>query len=106
MSKNIAKPQIKLGFHFNGEIIVNDEIIVDNIDFKLNVKQRQPKTGAPGIKQSGPEVIKLFSCSTQLSMKFSPLIYVKMPTIVGILTCMSGKNNILCLTEPLKDRIS
>ena len=48
----------------------------------------------------GPEVIKLFSCSTQLSMKFSPLIYVKMPTIVGILTCMSGKNNILGLTEP------
>lgn len=53
MSKNIAKPQIKLGFHFNGEIIVNDEIINDNIDFKLNVKQRRPKTGAPGIKQSG-----------------------------------------------------
>ena len=48
---------------------------------------------------SGPEVIKLFSCSTQLSMKFSPLINVKMPTIVGILTCMSGKNNILGLTE-------
>ena len=50
--------------------------------------------------QSGPEVIKLFSCSTQLSMKFFPLIDVKMPTIVGILTCMSGKNNILGLTEP------
>ena len=49
--------------------------------------------------RSGPEVIKLFSCSTQLSMKFSPLINVKMPTIVGILTCMSGKNNILGLTE-------
>ena len=48
----------------------------------------------------GPEVIKLFSCSTQLSMKFPPLINVKMPTIVGILTCMSGKNNILGLTEP------
>ena len=47
----------------------------------------------------GPEVIKLFSCSTQLSMKFSPLINVKMPTNVGILTCMSGKNNILGLTE-------
>ena len=47
----------------------------------------------------GPEVIKLFSCSTQLCMKFSPLINVKMPTIVGILTCMSGKNNILGLTE-------
>ena len=50
--------------------------------------------------RAGPEVIKLFSCSTQLSMKFFPLIYVKMPTIVGILTCMSGKNNILGLTEP------
>ena len=49
--------------------------------------------------EPGPEVIKLFSCSTQLSMKFSPLINVKMPTIVGILTCMSGKNNILGLTE-------
>ena len=48
----------------------------------------------------GPEVIKLFSCSTQLSMKFSPLINVKMPTIVGILKCMSGKNTILGLTEP------
>ena len=48
----------------------------------------------------GPEVIKLFPCSTQLSMKFFPLIDVKMPTIVGILTSMSGKNNILGLTEP------
>ena len=51
-------------------------------------------------RNTGPEVIKLFSCSTQLSMKFSPLIDVKMPTVVGILTCMSGKNNILGLTEP------
>ena len=51
---------------------------------------------------TGPEVIKLFSCSTQLSMKFSQLINVKMPTIVGILTCMSGKNNSLGLTEPKK----
>ena len=50
-------------------------------------------------KEAGPEVIKLSSCSTELSMKFSPLIYVKMPTIVGILTCMSGKNNILGFTE-------
>ena len=33
---------------------------------------------------SGPEVIKLFSCSTQLSMKFSLQINMKMPTIVGI----------------------
>ena len=37
-----------------------------------------------------PEVIKLLSCSTQLSMNFCLLINVKMP-IVGILTFMSGK---------------
>ena len=34
--------------------------------------------------RTGPEVIKLFSCSTQLSKKFILLINVKMPTIVGI----------------------
>ena len=58
------------------------------------------------IQKPGPEVIKLFSCSTQLSMKFFPLINVKMPTIVGILTFMSGKNSILGLSEPIKSRIS
>ena len=58
------------------------------------------------IMDSGPEVIKLFTCSTQLSMKFFPLLNVKMPTIVGILTCISWKNNILGLTAPEKSRIS
>ena len=37
----------------------------------------------------GPEVIKLFSCSTQLSMKFSLLIDMKMPTTVGIFIFIS-----------------
>ena len=35
----------------------------------------------------------LFSCSTQLSMKFILLINVKMPTIVGILTFISRINS-------------
>ena len=39
-----------------------------------------------------PEVIKLFSYSTQLSTKFILLINVKMPTIVGILTFISMIN--------------
>ena len=56
--------------------------------------------------RSGPEVIKLFSCSTQLSMEFFLLINVKMPTIVGILTFMSGKNSILGLSELKTSRIS
>ena len=34
------------------------------------------------------EVKKLFSCSTQLSMKFILLMNVKLPTIVGILIFM------------------
>ena len=38
---------------------------------------------------SGPEVIKLFSSSTQLSMKFSLLINMKMPTTVGIFIFIS-----------------
>ena len=42
-------------------------------------------------QKPGPEVIKLFPCSPQLSMKFILLINVKMPTIVGILTFMRGK---------------
>ena len=37
----------------------------------------------------GPEVIKLFSWSTQLSMKFSLSINMKMPTIVGIFIIIS-----------------
>ena len=43
--------------------------------------------------RSGSEVIKFFSISTQLSMKFILLINVKMPTIVGILTFMSRIND-------------
>ena len=35
-------------------------------------------------------------------MKFFLLINVKMPTTVGILTFMSGKNSILGLSEPKK----
>ena len=43
----------------------------------------------------GLEVIKLFSCSTQLSMTFFLLTNVKMPTTdVGILTFMSEKKKI------------
>ena len=42
-----------------------------------------------------PRGYKTFLCSTQLSMKFFLLINVKMPTIVGILIFMSGKNSIL-----------
>ena len=56
--------------------------------------------------KTGPEVIKLFSCSTQLSMKFYLLINVKMPTIVGILTLSCRKNSIIGLSGAQKSRNS
>ena len=55
------------------------------------------------LKTPGPEVIKLFSCSIQLSTKFILLINVKMPTIVGILTFISMINT---TSEKLKARNS
>ena len=39
----------------------------------------------------GPEVIKVCTRSTQLCMKFSLPIYMKMPTIVGIFIFISRK---------------
>ena len=47
-----------------------------------------------------PKVIKLFSCSAQLRLKFILLINVKMPTIVGILTFMSRINYRLWSSKP------
>ena len=49
----------------------------------------------------GLEVIKLFSCSAQLRLKFILLINVKMPTIVGILTFISRINYRLWSSKPL-----
>ena len=46
------------------------------------------------LKFPGPEVIKLFPCSTQLRMKFIMLINAKMSTIVGILTFISMLINV------------
>ena len=56
-------------------------------------KRAGKQLGEPQLNKSGPEVIKLFSCSTQLRPKFILLINVKMPTIVGILTFISRINN-------------
>ena len=52
-------------------------------------------------ESSCPELIKLFSYSTQLSMKCILLINVKMPAIVGILTYISMINT---TSERLKAR--
>ena len=49
---------------------------------------------------------RLFFCHAQLNVKLFLLINVKMPTIVGILTFMSGKNNILGLSEWKMSQIS
>ena len=51
--------------------------------------------------EPGPKVIKLFSCSAQLRLKFIRLINVKMPTIVGILALISRINYRLWSSKPL-----
>ena len=56
----------------------------------------------PSPVRYGLEEIKLFSCSTQLSMNFFLPIKVEMPIIVGILTFMGKKNSILGLSEHKK----
>ena len=49
----------------------------------INLTQYINLTGfSMSIFGPGPEVIKLCSCSTQLSMKFIMLINVKMPTLL------------------------
>ena len=45
--------------------------------------------------QAGPQVIKLFSCPAQLSMKFSLRINMKVPTIVGIFILICRENFML-----------
>ena len=50
------------------------------------------------LSRPGREIIKIFPCSIQLSMKFFLLINVKMP-IVGILTFTIRKNSIPGLSE-------
>ena len=89
--------------------LFEEQLIKDDSVSSFRLFYRQLKNGATdqtGLFQPCPEVIKLFSCSTQLSMKFSPLINVKMPTIVGILTFMRGKNSILGISEPKNSLIS
>ena len=80
-------------------------------DSKFLFTKQEPNTPAPRSmgaiitanhnNRSGPEVIKLFSCSTQLNAEFILLINVQMPTIVGILTFISLINT---TSERLKAR--
>ena len=66
-----------------------DLLVMFKCSLEIEIKMRQTKKGASVI---GSEVIKLFSCSTQLSMGFIMLINIKMPTNVGILTFISRIN--------------
>ena len=68
-------------------------MLVNNFSFVLEWNQYYWKYMCLAQEHKpGPEVIKHFSCSTQLRLKFILLINVKMPTIVGILAFMSSIN--------------
>ena len=51
------------------------------------------------------EVIKLFACSTQMTMKFIMLVNVKMPTAVGVLTFISIINTTSVSSEARKIKL-
>ena len=75
-------------------------------DQKINyttVKYGETFYGCHTALTPGSEVIKLFSCSTQLSMKISMLINMKMPTIVGIFKFISRE--IFMLSYAKQERI-
>ena len=71
MNLKIETPTINTAVFFNSAMRLED---ADGKTTVWTVTQEQP----------GPEGIKHFPCSTQLSMEFFLLINVKMPTIVGI----------------------
>ena len=76
------KHKISVFTPFTQMISNSNHTVLSKFEWKTKLAQIIP----------GPDVIKLFSCSTQLSMKIFLLNNVKMPTIVGILTFMSRKN--------------
>ena len=82
----------KLFFFFQQKAVLLDTMLKCNISITNDISFEHfgPELRGCGF-ESGPEVIKPFSCSTQLSIKFFLLINVKIPTIVGILTFMSNK---------------
>ena len=70
-----------MNFHSN----FRQFFFIFNVFFNKSVKNYTYPRDNVGMGP-GPEVIKLFTCSTQLSTKFILLLNVKMATIVGILT--------------------
>ena len=76
-------------------------LFLQNLQMRSFAKVKPLQNGKITLLFTGPEVIKHFSYSTQLSTKFILLINVKMPTIVGILTFISMINT---TSERLKAR--
>ena len=104
----------KSEYHFNGWLTLSDYLFLSadykepewihkfnwatyiihirGIPYRTNYYSQALKTINGHWQVTWPEVIKLFSCSTQLSKNLILLINVKMPTIVGIFTLMSMIN--------------
>ena len=69
----------------------------------LDRQQLDPQRYRAGnINLTWPRGYKTFFMLNSTEHEISPLIIVKMPTFVGILTFMSSKKSILGLSEPKK----
>ena len=62
---------------------------------KYSMQTRKSQISKPAHGCDLPRGYNLFSCSTQLRMKFSLLINMKMPTKVGIFIFISRENFML-----------
>ena len=91
--------ELEIMMHLPGYLLQNCKKPIRTVDTSLSIQGKRKKLHnhkrgkSPRIEDgsssdlstsSGPEVITLFSYSTQLSTKFILLINVKIPTIIGI----------------------
>ena len=71
------------------------------IEFANSINLEEAAHSEPAqLNMPWPRGCKTFFMLNSIEHEFFLLINVKMPTIVGILTCMSGENSILGLSEP------
>ena len=93
LSGNLKISEMPVICRYLGELFdLNPESIEDRLHAEQITQSCHDYIVEGNSVSPGPEVIKLFSCSTLLSTKFILLISVKMPTIVGILTFISMIN--------------
>ena len=85
---------------------VHIKVILWKMSIIINILDIGTGRSATSTKHGQARAYKTFFMLNSIEHEIFLLLNVKMPTVVGILTFMSGKNSILCLSEPKKCLIS